>query len=339
MKKLMVALLGLVLLLSACGKKGSEVVVLEKNSPEYNLAKALAEKVPAMDPDSNKIVATANFFKISSGELVKLLKANLGSRTEQMAQLDESRLRDVLQQNLVQLTEKKLLYNAAQKANVKITDTQIDSALQMSYQRAGGKEKFEEMINGMGITMDHVYNEVRIGLSIEKYLKGVYEEKATVSEEEIQEAYQQDKTASVRHILFSTVGKSEEEKAEIRQKAENVLKMAKSGKNFANLAKKYTDDPGSKNTGGLYENFGRGQMVKPFEDASFNLPVGSISDLVETQYGYHIIKVEDRKKETKPLEEVRDQLEQQIKQKKIGDIYKAEIERMKEEAQLEVVDL
>jgi parvulin-like peptidyl-prolyl isomerase len=73
-------------------------------------------------------------------------------------------------------------------------------------------------------------------------------------------------------------------------------------------------------------------MVKPFEDAAFSVPVGEISDIVETTYGYHIIKVIDRQKETRPLDEVRDEIEEQIRQGQKRDAYQDLLERLKENA-------
>jgi hypothetical protein len=76
-----------------------------------------------------------------------------------------------------------------------------------------------------------------------------------------------------------------------RQKAEDVLKRARAGEDFAALAKEYSDDPGSKTQGGDLGWFGRGQMIKEFEDTAFGLKEGDISDIVETKYGFHVIKV------------------------------------------------
>jgi peptidyl-prolyl cis-trans isomerase D len=116
--------------------------------------------------------------------------------------------------------------------------------------------------------------------------------------------YKQPDRAHVAHILFKTVGKTDAETEEIRKKAEDVLKKAKSSANFADLAKQYSDDT-SKDKGGDLDWIVRGQTVPEFERAAFSLPIGSISDLVKTQYGFHIIKVIDRQAaRTQTLDEV-----------------------------------
>jgi peptidyl-prolyl cis-trans isomerase D len=98
-----------------------------------------------------------------------------------------------------------------------------------------------------------------------------------------------EETVEAAHILFKVDDPSKE--AEVRAKAEAVLKRVKAGENFADLAKKYSDDTGSASQGGLLPPFQRGQMVKEFEDAAFSLKPGEISGLVRSQYGFHIIKV------------------------------------------------
>ncbi len=118
------------------------------------------------------------------------------------------------------------------------------------------------------------------------------------------DSYKQPDRAHVAHILFKTVGKTDAESEEIRKKAEDVLKKAKSGANFGELAKQYSEDT-SKDKGGDLDWIVRGQTVPEFEQAAFTLPIGSVSDLVKTQYGFHIVKVLDRQAaRTQTLDEV-----------------------------------
>jgi peptidyl-prolyl cis-trans isomerase D len=113
------------------------------------------------------------------------------------------------------------------------------------------------------------------------------------------------------HILLKTEGKDD---AAVKKQAEQILAQAKSGANFEDLAKKYSEDDASKAKGGDLDYFGRGQMVKEFDEAAFAAKPGDIVGPVKTQFGYHIIKVLDhRQAQTKPLSEVRSQIEDQLK--------------------------
>jgi peptidyl-prolyl cis-trans isomerase D len=122
--------------------------------------------------------------------------------------------------------------------------------------------------------------------------------------------YQVPNRVHAEHILLMTVGKTPAEVDEIHQKAEDILKQAKAkGANFEELAKKYSEDPGSKAKNGDLGWITQGQTVPEFEKAAFSLPKGSISDVIKTEYGFHIIKVLDKETaHTKPFEEVKDSI-------------------------------
>jgi peptidyl-prolyl cis-trans isomerase D len=121
--------------------------------------------------------------------------------------------------------------------------------------------------------------------------------------------YQVPNRVHAEHILFMTVGKTDAEVDEIKKNAEDVLKQAKKGGKFEDLAKKYSEDPGSKEKGGDLGWITQGQTVPEFEKTAFGLDKGQISDLVKTQYGFHIIKVlEKETARTKTFDEVKDSL-------------------------------
>ena len=138
-----------------------------------------------------------------------------------------------------------------------------------------------------------------------------------VSDDDLKAVYQQNiqqyqvpNRVHAEHILLTTVGKTDAEVAEIKTKAEDILGQArKKGANFEDLAKKYSEDPGSKTKGGDLGWLVQGQTVPEFEKAAFTLPKGEISDLIKTQYGFHIIKVLDKETaHTKTFDEVKDTL-------------------------------
>ena len=124
------------------------------------------------------------------------------------------------------------------------------------------------------------------------------------------EQYSTPEQVRASHILLKTEGKDD---AAVKAKAEELRKRARGGADFADLAKKNSEDEGSAKNGGDLDYFGKGRMVPEFDAAVFAMQPGQISDLVKTQYGYHIIKLMDKKAATtRPLAEVRQQLSDQL---------------------------
>jgi peptidyl-prolyl cis-trans isomerase D len=141
--------------------------------------------------------------------------------------------------------------------------------------------------------------------------------KVTIPDAEIErtynngiEQYSTPEQVRASHILLKTEGKDD---AAVKAKAEDLLKQARAGADFAELARKYSEDEASAKNGGDLDYFGRGRMVPEFDQAAFSMEPGKISDLVKTQYGYHIIKVVDKKAATtRPLTEVKPQIQDQL---------------------------
>jgi peptidyl-prolyl cis-trans isomerase D len=140
-----------------------------------------------------------------------------------------------------------------------------------------------------------------------------------------QDEFRIPETVTVRHILIKTPtpgadGKVDPEGVEAaKAKAEDVQRQLKAGANFADLAKKYSEDPGSAQNGGLLPPLTKGRTVPEFEQAAFNTPKGQTTDIIRTSYGFHIIQVEDKQTaRLKPLDEVKAQIEPAIRQQKAG---------------------
>ena len=149
-----------------------------------------------------------------------------------------------------------------------------------------------------------------------------FEAEVTVSEEDVHDFYEKnkeerftdEKQVQARHILFSIADSaSSDAKEDVRNTAAGILERARGGEDFAALAEEYSQDTGTASKGGDLGLFGRGRMVKPFEEAAFSMEVGGISDLVETTFGFHIIKVEAIEPEhVRPLEEVADEVTEEL---------------------------
>jgi peptidyl-prolyl cis-trans isomerase D len=151
--------------------------------------------------------------------------------------------------------------------------------------------------------------------------------------------------AKVSHILIKTPlagpdGKVDEKgAAEAQKRAEDVLKQLKAGAKFEDLAKKYSDDPGSAKEGGSLGWIGKGRTVPEFEKAAFSLPKGQISGLVKSSYGFHIIRVDDRQDaHMKTLDEVKAEIEPLLKQQKAQEIAQKEAENLAQQAKTQGLD-
>jgi len=260
-------------------------------------------------------------------EMVQLIQ--MMGQADQLKQFDAARLKTIVRQQAAQIGERKLLIEAAVGAKTVVPPDQLSQALKTQYDQAGGEAQYLEALKTNGVSPEFVKKTIGEDMLIRAFLTKTVFGAIKIEPAEIEKAYAGDKTATVRHILLLTQGKPDSEKPRIRQKMEGILDRARKGEDFAALAKEFTEDPGSKETGGLYEDFERGRMVKPFEDAAFTTPIGQISGIVETTYGYHILKVENRKKETLPLDQVKGQIEDNLKRQKQAAAYEAYITELK----------
>lgn len=132
--------------------------------------------------------------------------------------------------------------------------------------------------------------------------------------------YRTPERVKVRHILIKTTDKPKEEVAKLEAKANDLLKQIRAGADFAELAKKHSDDPGSAAKGGDLDWVTRGQTVQNFENAAFSLKPKEISNVIKTEYGFHILQVLDKEQaRVKPFEEVKDQLAAEIRRQAVFD--------------------
>ncbi len=330
--KNLIFLIILTIFLFSCSIK-DEDIELTKESPEYNFAKSLTKNLPSLDPDSNKILISTNQFNITTGTVTKALYKNFYTKLDQLKNLNGVRLKKIFTENADLLGKKTMLLKAADNVGLKIPDTEIDSTMQLEYTKAGGKEKYIEYLSKNGISLNYVREDHYNSLLIKKYLENAVAHLTEVSGSEINEKLMEFRTASVRHILLKTNDKSESEKNQIRKKMENLLEKIKRGEKFSELARKYSEDTGSKKNGGLVKNIKKGDMVKAFEDVAFSTPIGEISDIFETNFGFHILKVIDRKKDTRSAAQIKSEL-QKAKQNKEIPTY---IEQLKTEFEFSVV--
>lgn len=278
-------------------------------------ASAFVKPVPAELP---AVVARVNGEALSKADLEFEVQA-LEARARRKVPADE---RDrVLRGVLDQMIGFRLLLQESKNRKVSVPDAELDAQMQQIRARFPTEEAFNAALTEQKLTVEKVRTQNRQEMAVTKLLQAEVEAKSAVTPADVEKAYRENPDAfkvpeQVRasHILIKVdEGADAAMKADALGRANSVLKSAKAGKDFAALAKEFSQDPGSAAQGGDLGFFPPGQMVGPFNDVAFSLRPGTISGIVETQFGYHIIKVVEKKPgRTVPLEEARTQIEQRL---------------------------
>lgn len=323
MKK-MLAFLVPVLMIAACSKPP-----FPKESVQYAFFKTLSDTVPVMNPDTKIELIRTSKFKLYSTDLMPLLYRSMSGLAGNLKTVPPQQIIQFVRQQAAAEADKRMLLQSARENKVKVPDDSVKAVTERFYKNMGGKEAFLKQIAEDGFSEPRFIEEIRTNLIIQSHLETVIEKAVTVADSEVQASYGGDRLATVRHILLSTQGKSPAEREEIRVKMEGILARASKGEDFGKLARQFTEDPGSKQTGGLYENFERGAMVPAFDSLAFTLPIGSLSGVFETQFGFHILKVIRRSGESKPLAAVKDRITREIQNRKQQTAYRQLLDTLK----------
>ena len=249
----------------------------------------------------------------------------------------------IKKQVLENLIARELLYQESQKKGIKVDQKEIEAQLTALKGRFPSEVEFKKALSTMNLTEAELRFQFERDLAIRKLLDDQIGGKSTVSEKESRayydsnlESFKKPEQVRASHILIKVdPGADEAKKAEARTKIESLQAKLKNGEDFGALAKEYSEGP-SGPKGGDLGFFGRGQMVKPFEETAFTMKPGQVSGMVETRFGYHLIMVTERTPEsTLSYEEVKDRLEQYLKQQKAQEAIAAYVETLKGKAKIE----
>ncbi len=246
----------------------------------------------------------------------------------------------VIQASMQRVVDSKLLAQEARRRQMKPNDQRAKASLAQIEQQAGGREKLDEAVSQLGMTYALLEASVIEADLVQVFIEATIDPQVVVTAEDVENYYkenpqmfQQPEQVHARHILMQTGAEATSEaKAAALAKAAAARKRALAGEDFAALATEMSEGP-SAPQGGDLGFFGRQQMVAPFADAAFALEVGQISEVVETQFGYHVIKVEEKKPaSTMSLDEVRQPLEQMLRQNQGGQATNKVLEQLAEKA-------
>lgn len=269
--------------------------------------------------------------------IIVLIKPPFGGGTEAVATVNGVKIsKDKLYDSLVKqggtstldnMITQELIDQAAEDANVTVTEADIDKEIENLKKSFGSEDEFQQTLAQYGMTEDSLREDAATQVTIRKIL----EPQVKVTDDDIKTYYDQNKAsmatpAQIRasHILVAT-----------KEEAEAILKELKGGADFATLAKEKSTDTGTKDNGGDLNFFAKGTMEAAFEDAAFALKVGELSGVVQTSYGYHIIKKTDEKAAVTPtLEDKKEDIKYQLVTQKVSELSSTWLADLKAKAKI-----
>jgi peptidyl-prolyl cis-trans isomerase C len=299
------------------------------------------------------VIVKGKGFEIKQGELDQVLTGAKANAAAQGQQLPPEFAAAILNQLITIQTLLQKATPADRVAGVAEADQQFTNLLK----RFGSQEAFERQLKAVGMTVEELRAKAVQEATAKATLKR--ELNIQVSDEAAQAFYtkhaaefEQPEMAHARHILLMTLDPATREPlptnaAAKRKEMDGLLKQVRDGGDFAALATKYSEDPGSKVNGGELPEFSRGQMVPEFENAAFALTNSQVSDVVTTMYGYHIIKMIEKTPAkkfaftdtlpniNKPVAEI---CKNEVEAEKIKDLAPAYIKQLRQELNVEITD-
>jgi foldase protein PrsA len=259
--------------------------------------------------DKESYVASINGKKISETELNELLVSQYGT--------------DVLNS----LITEKVIEEEIEKQDIEVTQEEIDAEKEEYYEYYGGEEAFLETLSYSGVSVEDFESDLELYIATNKLMEddiAITEEEMETYFEENKDSFAQQEEVQASHILVEDL-----------ETANKIVEMLKAGEDFAELAKEYSTDSSAEN-GGELGYFGKGEMVEAFENAAFEMEVGNYSDPVETEHGYHVIKVTDHTEAKEAVyEDVKDEIADILFDQKADEIYTTWVNELMAEYEIE----
>lgn len=315
-KTLLVALIAVLTfsILAGCSKKSDE-------TPADNTKTTSEAK-----KDTSKVVATYEGGQITANEfdLEQRIMLLMSPDMEQLAQMDEFRDYLIKQEIAYAYLSSKADDKSKQEGEKKATDQIAQMKKQL------GDDQFKKMLDSKKVS------ETDFKAYMVKVFTVIQSETGKVTEDEVKKEYESKKgdftVASVRHVLigFTDANGKERKKEDALKLAKEVKAKIDKGADFGEIAKKYSEDEGSKNNGGLYKDATAGDWVPQFKEKALTLPLNKVSDPVETDYGYHVMRVEARTEKTFTdlTQEQKDSLKTTVASTKLDDFMQSGLNKI-----------
>ncbi len=337
--KLVVCVLAVGVSAAAC-KKGPAAQAAAQSTPAASAQPAAPPKpVPAQLPD---VVARVNGEAVKKVEFERMIKSIEG-RAGQPIPAD--RRDEIMRGALDQLIVYKLLAQECKTRGVSASDADIDAKVAELKKQFPTEDAFNSALQQRGMTLDGLRSDARTDLNVTKLMDAEIATTPGPSDAEAQDFYaknpdkfKQEEQVRASHILIRVDAKADAAaKKKARAEIDSVLKQARGGADFAKLAQEHSQD-GSAAQGGDLNYFSKGQMVPAFSNVAFALKPGQISDVVTTEFGYHIIKLTDRKPaRVVPFEEASPKIKEFLAEQKKQQHVDAFIDGLKKKSKIEVL--
>ncbi|MBU3980427.1 MAG: peptidylprolyl isomerase, partial [Proteobacteria bacterium] len=303
---------------------------------------ALTVQAEKNEPSIDK-VAIVNGSVITGEEFNRELSQVKQKISQQEIEIASPQLEGIRNEILDNLIDLELLFQESRNNGIKVEKEAIDSQMKSLKQKFPNDAEFENFLSELKLSESNLKLKIKKGIAIQELVETQIAQKIKISDEESKvfydanpDLFKQPEQVKASHILIKIDnGADEAKKSEATKKIKAIQLKLKKGEDFAALAKEFSECP-SKNNGGDLGYFQRGQMVKSFEDVAFALKTEEVSDIVETQFGYHIIKVVDKTPEkTTAYENVKEDLAQHLKQEKTKEEVKIYIQKLREKSKIE----
>ncbi|MEW6557240.1 MAG: peptidylprolyl isomerase [Elusimicrobiota bacterium] len=272
----------------------------------------------------------------------------------------DKKIDEIKKELLNQMIDQKLLLQEAKKKNIKVNKREIENGIEIVKERFKQKNgklltpteaeaEFQAEMRKQNLTMTQFRDKIREDIMVNKLIDSEVVSKVTPPlEDELKNYYEKNKDkldepekVSVKHILIRVdKNASTKDRSQALNKIKEIQQKLKKGDDFAKLAEEYSEDPGSAQNGGDLGFIVRGMMVKNFEDAAFKTPVGEISDFFETEFGYHILKVEAKQaKQKRTYSQVKNNLEKYLVMEKRQQHYENYIKSIRDKSNISTSDI
>ncbi|MDP2646814.1 MAG: peptidylprolyl isomerase [Desulfobacterales bacterium] len=259
--------------------------------------------------------------------------------------LNDAQVSQLKQEVLENLISRELVFQESRKNNIFVDESKITDYLKSMKSRFPGEAEYRQELQKMNVTEDVLRSTIRKEMAVNQFIEMTFASKIIVSDEESRGYYErnpksfmQPQQVKASHILIRVDPKATvAQKKEALVQIEKIQQRIKDGEDFGSLALVHSQDPSRSKRGDL-GYFAHRNMVKPFADAAFGLKIGEVSPVVETQFGYHLIKVFDKRADAKvEYENVRGKIEQFLKRDTIREQVKKLLEKIKKTAVVEKV--